>query len=120
MKILKSHFWPEKFTNIGPEYTNRCRIEKFGRVYFLRKVDFVNYFMKNHDFGFLRLQWTSIVISKVLNHDFFMKILTKSTFVRKYTPPNVAIPDLLVYSGPILVHFSGQNWDYIFFIFPPL
>ena len=41
---------------------------------------------KNHDLGFLRLQWSSIVISKVLNHDFFMKILTKSTFLRKHTP----------------------------------
>jgi hypothetical protein len=45
-KNLKAHFWPEKFTNIGPEYTKRCRIATFGGVYFLRKVDFVNIFMK--------------------------------------------------------------------------
>ena len=43
-----------------------------------------------------------------------MKILTKSTFLRKHTPSNVAIPHLLVYSGPILVNFSGQKWDFKF------
>ena len=45
LKNLKSHFWPEKFTNIGPEYTKRCGIATFGGVCFLRKVDFVNIFM---------------------------------------------------------------------------
>ena len=49
-----------------------------------------------------------------------MKILTKSTFLRKHTPPNVAILHLLVYSGPILVNFSGQKWDFKFFSFPPI
>ena len=51
LKNLKSHFWPEKLANIGPEYTKRCRIEIFGGVCFLRKV----YFVDNHDFRFLRL-----------------------------------------------------------------
>ena len=30
LKILKSNFWPAKFTNIGSEYTERCRIGTFG------------------------------------------------------------------------------------------
>ena len=38
-----------------------------------------------------------------------MKVLTKSTFIRKQTPPNVAIPHLLVYSNPVLVNFSGRK-----------
>ena len=46
LKNLKSYFWPGKFTNFGPEYTKRCRIATFGGVCFLRKVDFVNIFMK--------------------------------------------------------------------------
>ena len=29
LKNLKSNFWPEKFTNIGPEYTKKCRIATF-------------------------------------------------------------------------------------------
>ena len=41
LKILKSHCWPEKSTNIGIEYTKRCGIATFGGVCFLRKVDFV-------------------------------------------------------------------------------
>ena len=46
LKKLKSNFWAEKFSNIGPEYTKRCRIATFGGVCFLRKVDFVNIFMR--------------------------------------------------------------------------
>ena len=49
-----------------------------------------------------------------------MKMLTKSTFVRKHTPPNVAIPHLLVYSNPVLVNFSGQKWDFKIIYFPPI
>ena len=45
LKILKFHFWPEKFTNTGLEYTKRCGIATFGGVCFLRKVHFVNIFM---------------------------------------------------------------------------
>ena len=45
LKNVKSHFWLEKFTNSGPEYTKRSRITKFGGLCFLRKVDFVNIFM---------------------------------------------------------------------------
>ena len=40
----------------------------------------------------------------------------KSTFVRKHTPPNVAI---LVYSNPVLVIFFGQKWDFKVIYFPP-
>ena len=43
---LKSHFWPDKLLNIGPEYTKRCRIGTFGGVCFLRKIDYVNTFMR--------------------------------------------------------------------------
>ena len=74
---------------------------------------------ESHDLRFLRLQWNSIVISKFLNHDFLMKIWTKSTFLRKHTPPHVAILHLLVYCGPTLIYYSGQKLDFkIFIIFP--
>ena len=49
-----------------------------------------------------------------------MKISTKSTFFRKHTPPNVAIPHLLVYSRPVLVYFSDQKWNLKNFNFPPI
>ena len=49
-----------------------------------------------------------------------MQILTKSTFLRKHTPQNVANLHLWVYSQPILVHFSGQKWDFKYFSFPPI
>ena len=37
MKILKSNFWQEKYINMGPQYTKRCRIATFGGVCFLKK-----------------------------------------------------------------------------------
>ena len=46
LKKIKFHFWPEKSTNIGTEYTKRCRIATFGGVCFLRKGDYVNIFMR--------------------------------------------------------------------------
>ena len=46
-----------------------------------------------------------------------MKILTKSTFLSKHTPSNVAILHLLVYSGSILIYFSGQKLDFKIFRF---
>ena len=49
-----------------------------------------------------------------------MKILTKSTFVRKHTPPNIAILHLVVYSGPLLVNLSGKKWDFKVFTFPSI
>ena len=63
---------------------------------FLRKFIFPIFSWENQDFQFLRLQWSSIVISKIWNLNFLMKILKKSTFLRKYTPTNVAIQHLLV------------------------
>jgi hypothetical protein len=40
MKILKSNFWPEKYINMGPQYTKRCRIATFGGIfqYFHEKI----------------------------------------------------------------------------------
>ena len=49
-----------------------------------------------------------------------MKILKKSTFLRKHSLQNVAILHLLVYCGPILINFSGQNGISRFLDFPPL
>ena len=49
-----------------------------------------------------------------------MKILIKQTFLRKLTPPNVAIPHLLVYSRTILVDFSAQKVDFKFFRLCPI
>jgi hypothetical protein len=46
LKKLKSHFWPQKLTNNGPEYTKRCRIGTFGGVWFLRKIDSVDIFLR--------------------------------------------------------------------------
>ena len=43
-------FLPENFTNIGLEYTKRCKIATFGGVCFLRKVDFVYIFMRKSRF----------------------------------------------------------------------
>ena len=53
IKFLKSHFWPEKFTNIGPEYIKRCGIATFGGVGFIRKVDFLDIFMRKSGFCIL-------------------------------------------------------------------
>ena len=48
-----------------------------------------------------------------------MKILEKSTFLRKHTL-NVAILHLLVYYKSILIYFSGQKWDFKMFRFFPI
>ena len=45
-EILKFHFWPEKLAKIGLEDTKSCAIATFGGVCFLRKVQFVNIFMR--------------------------------------------------------------------------
>ena len=42
-KNLKSDFWPEKLANIGPDYTERCRIGAFGGM-FPKKSRFCQYF----------------------------------------------------------------------------
>ena len=88
IKIFNSLFWSEKLVNISPHYTKRCRIATFwgGGVWFLRKVDLPVILGENSDLRFLRLQTSSIVISKNFNQDFLMKLLTKSTFLRKHTP----------------------------------
>ena len=60
------------------------------------------------------------VISKIINHDFLMKILKNYLFLRKHTPPNVAIPHLLVYGEPMLIYLSGQKLDFKIFIHSPI
>ena len=44
LKNFNFIFGQKKITNIGPEYTKRCRIATFWGVCFLRKVDLVNIF----------------------------------------------------------------------------
>ena len=44
LKILISHFWPEKCTNTGLEYTKRCGIATFGGGMFSEKSSFCQYF----------------------------------------------------------------------------
>ena len=47
LNSFKYHFCEKKMANIGPEYTERCRIGTFGGGgCFLRKVDFVIIFMR--------------------------------------------------------------------------
>ena len=46
LKNFMSLFWPEKCTNTGLEYTKICGIATFGGVCFLKKVDFVDIFMR--------------------------------------------------------------------------
>ena len=41
--------------------------------------------------GFLRLQWTSIVISKILNHDFFHENIEKNQLFLENTPPQMLL-----------------------------
>ena len=43
---FKIPFLAKTFTNIGQEYTKRCGVATFWGVCFLRKVDFVNIFMR--------------------------------------------------------------------------
>ena len=64
LKIVKSLFLPEQYINMGQWYTKRCRIVTlgWGSKFFLSTWE-------NHDFIFL------------------MKIYTKSTFLRKHSPP---------------------------------
>ena len=50
LKFFKFHFWPEKYTNTGLEYTKRCGIATYGGVYFLKKVYLVNIFMRKSKF----------------------------------------------------------------------
>ena len=50
LKNFKSNFWPEKYINMGQQYTKRCRIMTFGGVCFERKVEFFNIFMRKSRF----------------------------------------------------------------------
>ena len=51
---LKSHFLPERLTNIGPDYTNRCRIATFLGYVSQEKLISSIFSSDNHDFRFLR------------------------------------------------------------------
>ena len=62
----------------------------------------------------------AIVISKISDHSFLPKLLTKSLKFRKHTPPNVAILLHLVYFGPILIYFSGQKINFKMFTILPI
>ena len=64
---------------------------------------------ENHDLRFLRLQCSSIVI---LNHDFFMKTLTKSTFVLENIPPKCCYSASF---GILWTHFDIFFWPKIGF-----
>jgi hypothetical protein len=46
LKKFKLTFGAQKLTNIVLEYTKRCGIATFGGACFLRKVHFVNMFMR--------------------------------------------------------------------------
>ena len=56
LKILKSHFLPEQYINMGQWYTKRCRIVTGGEEYFFFQHE------------------------KIMILDSLMKIYTKSTF----------------------------------------
>ena len=49
-----------------------------------------------------------------------MKIKINLTFLRKHTPPNVAIPHLLVYSRTILADFWAQKINFKNFTILPI
>ena len=120
MKNLKLDFWPEKYINISPQYTKRCGIATFGGVCFLRKIYFVNIFMRKSWFLIFEITIELYSNLKIKNLDFLIRILTKSIFLRKHTLPNVAIPHLLVYCGLILIYFSGQKSNFKIFTDSPI
>ena len=108
-KKIKSHFWPEKYINMGLQYTKRCKIATFGGI-FLRNVDFFSqYFHENINitnfWDYNRLYCNSKNL-KILIFSWKYWERKKITFLC-----NIAILHLLVYCVPILIWFSGQKWD---------
>ena len=71
LKKLKMTFGAETYANIVLEYTKRC-----GRARFMlsKKSSFCLFSWENKDFRFFRLQWSSIVLSKIENPGFPMKM----------------------------------------------
>ena len=120
MKILKSNFWLDKYINMGPQHTKRCRIATFGGMFSKKKVDFSIFSWENHDLWFLRLQWSSIVISKIINHDFLMKILKNQLFFLK-TYPQMLLFCIFWYAvDPYWYICLAKNWISKFSFPPPI
>ena len=87
---------------------------------FSKKIDFVNIFMRKSGFLIFEITIELYCNLKIKNQDFLIRILTKSIFLRKHIPPNVAIPHRLVYCGLILIYFSGQKSNFKFFTDSPI
>ena len=120
LKILISHFWPEKCTNTGLEYTKRCGIATFGGYVFWKKYILSIFSWEYHDFRFLR-SMESHYNPKNLKSWLSNKNMDKIYFFQKKYPPKCCYSaSFLVYSRPVLVHFSDQKWDFKIINFPPI
>ena len=84
----------------------------WGGMFSIKKNYFSIFSWENHDLWFLRLQWNSIVISKIINHDFLMKILKNHFFYRKHTPPKCCYSASF---GILWTHIDEYFWPKIGF-----
>ena len=84
-----------------------CKIKEFFSIFS----------WENPDLCFLRLQWSSIVISIIINYDFSWKYC-QNQLKKKHSTPNVVILHLLLYCGPKLIYLSGQKLHFKIWIFP--
>ena len=113
LKILKSNFWPEKYINMGPQYTKRCRIATFGGVCFLKKSWFVNIFMKKSWFWIFEITMELHCNLKNQKSWFFHENIDKSTFFLETYPPKCCYSASFgILWTHIDIFFSGQKLDF--------
>ena len=79
MKILKSNFWLDKYVNMGPQHTKRCRIATFWG--FQEKSWFFNIFMRKS--WFMIFDITMELHCNLKNHKSCIsnENIEKSTFI---------------------------------------
>ena len=121
MKVLKSHFWPEKYINMCPQYTKRWRIATFGRVCSLRKRRFFNIFMRKS--WFMIFDITMELHCNLKSHKSWFShenIERKNFFKRKHTPQMLLFCIFWYTVSPYWYIFLDKKLDFKIFIYSPI
>ena len=117
---------PSNIRSMGKKriYPNKLPYRRFFKVINAKHGFYNGGKVKNFEISFLArkiYQYWIRIYQNMRNSNIWVGMFSnKSTFVRKHTPPNVAIPHLLVYSNSVLVNFSSQKWDFKIIYFPPI
>ena len=119
LKILKSNFWPEKYINMDPQYTKRCRIATFRGVRFLRNVYFLHIFIRKSRSQIFEISIELHCNLKNLKSGFSHENIEKINISQKTYPQRL----LICIFGILWTHIDKYFWPEIGFTifgFPPI